>query len=316
MTVMRLLLTLNLCVPAAVMAAYLAPEPLPSEISPAIAAETSTDTAQTFLTANFGQDPLQRELSATLGADAEAAKKFDVRFALSTHHPNERHRLYAQVATADGRLSDALKFFRIAARYADKYSQLRLALIYWQGTGVAQDRVEAYLWADLAAERGYPMFLAVREQMWKKLTPEQQAAALRRGPAIHAEFGDAVAKQRFKSKLARSATRGQAKRMAGIMVRPGKALRGAATSREELEAWALAYAPSRIEAERYWVIEDRIMTKGLGSDVTVTVGDIEQTAPAKPEFHQLRFKRPVPMQPKQEPSGQEPSAQNPTSLPR
>lgn len=294
MILTRVLLVLSLCVPAAAMAAYTAPEPAPDQFSAALGAEADTDPAQVFLAAHLGQDPLQNELAATPGADAEAAKKFDVRFALSTHHPNERHRLYAQVATADGRLSDAVKLFRIAARYADKYSQLRLALIYWQGTGAAQDRVEAYLWADLAAERGYPLFLAVREQMWRELTPEQQAAALQRGPALHAQFGDAIAKQRFKWKLVRSASRAHAKRIGSIQVVPGKMLAGWVPSREEMEAWSLAYSPSRVEPDKYWVIEDRIMTKGVGSNVTVTVGDVEEVEPSKQEYHRFRFKRPAP----------------------
>ena len=302
MILMRALLVLNLCVPAAAMAAYTAPDPMPNEFSATLGAEADTDAAQAFLKANLGQDPLQNELSATPGADAEAAKKFDVRFALSTHHPNERHRLYAQVAAADGRLSDAVKLFRIAARYADKYSQLRLALIYWQGEAVVQDRIEAYIWADLAAERGYPLFLAVREQMWQQLTPEQQAAALQRGPALHAQFGDAIAKQRFKWKLARSASRAHAKRIGSIQVLPGKVLDGWVPSREEMRAWSQAYSPSRVEPDKYWAIEDRVMTKSVGSNVTVTVGDVEEVAPAKQEYYRLRFKRPVPAQPKSEAS--------------
>jgi uncharacterized protein len=296
----RMLLVLHLCAPVAALATHTAPDSLPSEVAATPGAQTDVDAAQAFLATNLGQDPLQSELSATPGADAEAKKKFDARFALSTHHPNERHRLYAQVATVDGRLSDAAKLFRIAARYADKYSQLRLALIYWQGTGVAQDRVEAYLWADLAAERGYPRFLAIREQLWRALTPAQQAAALQRGPAAHAQYGDAIAKERFKSKLERSASRAQAKRMAGIQVLPGKSLqRRGVPSREEEEAWSLAYSPSRVEPDKYWEIEDRIMTRGVGSTVTVTVGDIEETARAKPEFYELKFKRPMPAQSKQ-----------------
>jgi uncharacterized protein len=273
MKLLHMFLTLCLCLPATAMATYIEP------------------------------DPLRNEFSSVAAADAEAAKKFDVRFALSTHHANERYRLYAQTAAADGRLNDAAKFFRIAATYADKYSQLRLSMLYWHGVGVPQDLVEAYIWADLAAERGYPKFLAVREQMWRELTPEQQASAELRGPALYAEFGDAVAKQRFHSKLARSATRAHAKRIGGIQVRPGKWLRGGVPSREEEEAWSLAYSPSRVDPEIYWAIEDRIMTRGLSS--TVTVGEIEETARVKPEYYQFKFKPRTPEQPKREEPEQE-----------
>ena len=254
MTLIHMLLAISLWVPAAAMATYLEP------------------------------DPLRNEFSSVAEADAEAVKKFDVRFALSTHHANERYRLYGQTAAADGRLHDAAKFFRIAATYADKYSQLRLSMLYWRGTGVAQDRVEAYVWADLAAERGYPQFLAIREQMWRELTSEQQASALLLGPRLYAHFGDDIAKKRFRSKLARSATRAHAKRIGGIQVSPGKTLRrGVVPSREEEEAWSLAYSPARVNPEIYWAIEDRIMTKGIDKTGVVTIGEIEETGSEKPK---------------------------------
>ncbi len=63
------------------------------------------------------------------------------------------------------------KFLR-AARYADKPSQAMIAQMLWNGDGVPVDRVMAYVWADLAAERGYPAFIATREKFWSELNAD------------------------------------------------------------------------------------------------------------------------------------------------
>jgi uncharacterized protein len=133
--------------------------------------------------------------------DQEVLRRYDELVLSATYHPNELHRFYAQRAAANGQWNDAGRHFRIAARHADKYSQHRLSLLHWYGVGVTQDRVEAYLWADIAAERGYPQFLAIRERMWEQLTPAQQQAVLERGPSLYAEYGDPSAKKRLSNAL-------------------------------------------------------------------------------------------------------------------
>ncbi|MCK9539234.1 hypothetical protein [Dokdonella sp.] len=94
------------------------------------------------------------------------------------------------------RFAEALSAFRRAARYADKPSQAMIAQMLWNGDGVAVDRVMAYVWADLAAERGYPEFIATRERFWHALNAAQQRAAVEAGQAIFDEYGDKVAKRR------------------------------------------------------------------------------------------------------------------------
>jgi TPR repeat protein len=95
----------------------------------------------------------------------------------------------------------------MAARYGDKYSQHRLSLIYWHGVGAAKDRVEAYVWADLAAERGYPSLLAIREKMWNALTLQEREAVPDRGKRRFAKYGDAAAMSLFRGMLARQRAR-------------------------------------------------------------------------------------------------------------
>jgi TPR repeat protein len=65
--------------------------------------------------------------------------------------------------------------FKIAAYHADKHSQHYLSLIFWHGAGVPADRLQAYIWSDLAGERGIKPLLVIREKMWSQLTLAEQA---------------------------------------------------------------------------------------------------------------------------------------------
>jgi len=113
--------------------------------------------------------------------------------------PNEEARLAGLKSYKTGRYEQAATQFRRASFYADKYSQHYLSLMRWYGVGADPDPVEAYIWSDLAAERGSKRLLLIREKMWSQLTPEQQAQAKTRGEEFYARYGDAVAKPRAES---------------------------------------------------------------------------------------------------------------------
>ena len=119
------------------------------------------------------------------------------------HHPDIRERKRGFWLDENGDHAGAAEAFRLAARYADKAAQAMLAEYYREGLGVARDPAAAYAWMDLAAERGYPLFLARRERYWNALDPLQQQRALALGAALYAEFGDAVAKPRIAEQLRR-----------------------------------------------------------------------------------------------------------------
>jgi uncharacterized protein len=212
------------------------------------------------------------EQAVAVETDALAAADFDALVKMAVNHPNELHRIYANKAAASGNWRDAAKSFRIAARYADKYSQHRLSLLYWHGVGVTADRVLAYVWADLAAERGYPQFLAIREKMWRELTPQQQAEVPGRGRRIVDEFADAVAKPRFERALAQGKRQMTGSRTgfdAGLIISsigPGNQLLGSVGG-VDLSAM---YDASRTDPKKYWAFEDRVWKNGL-----VQVGEIE-----------------------------------------
>jgi TPR repeat protein len=80
------------------------------------------------------------------------------------HHPDIRFRKLGFWHAERTEYPLAVRAFEEAARYADKPSQAVLAEWYFDGRHLPADRVRAYAWMDLAAERGYPLYLAKRER--------------------------------------------------------------------------------------------------------------------------------------------------------
>jgi len=74
-------------------------------------------------------------------------------------------------------LAEFLRWTRRAANQGNRPSMEMLALSFQQGTGVAQDFVQAHLWANLAAARGSTRAHKLREDLAAKMTPEQVAEA-------------------------------------------------------------------------------------------------------------------------------------------
>ena len=118
-------------------------------------------------------------------------------------HPDMRFRLRGMEALDRRDDEAAFKDFQRAAYYADKASQAMVAEMLWNGRGPAPDRPLAYAWMDLAAERGYIVFLALRERYWNALDGDERARAIDAGQAVYARYGDAVAKPRIAAQLSR-----------------------------------------------------------------------------------------------------------------
>ncbi len=250
--------------------------------APAQALDTMPDTVSIENTA---------QAAVVVDTDARTVDDYDALAKMAVNHPNELYRIYGAKAAANGQWGDAANSFRKAARYADKYSQHRLSLMYWHGVGVGQDRVEAYVWADIAAERGYPQFLAIREKMWGEMTPQEQARVSARGDALYKEYGDPVAKRRFAAALAKGKSKVTGSRtgfvgnLAIVSRGAGPSLfgEGVGINLEKL------YEASRTNADKYWTFEDYAW-----KNVTVTVGDLESTSkqPAEPSKAQEPAKTP------------------------
>jgi uncharacterized protein len=118
-------------------------------------------------------------------------------------HPDQHHRRLGVHALAEGRDEAARTHFQRASRYADKLSQAALSELWWEGRGGPRDRAMAYIWMDLAAERGTPRLLAKREYYWANLDAAERDRVQREGPAQFALYGDPAAKPRLEAELRR-----------------------------------------------------------------------------------------------------------------
>lgn len=146
----------------------------------------------------FAASSAQTEKIQALPAWMDEALSADT---FQAHHPDIRWQQRGIRHYRQQRFGAAERAFLEGARYADKASQAMLAQMHWRGEGVEQDRAKAYAWMDLAAERGYPVFLVEREKMWRMLDETDQARALRIGSNLYADYRDDIAKPRLVRRL-------------------------------------------------------------------------------------------------------------------
>ena len=188
-------------------------------------------------------------------------------------HPDEVWRFRGLYAHSVGRDADAVANFERAASYADKYAQYYLSLMYWHGQGVARDAVQAYIWSDIAAERGGKRLLAFRERLWRELTPAQRDDVVTRGPATYAAYGDATTKPRMEWALLRfrASTTGSRLGYVGSAMNvnlgsPAPGAVGGFSTGEQL------YAEHRMQADAYWAAKQAELERGAGR---IEIGQIE-----------------------------------------
>lgn len=119
-------------------------------------------------------------------------------------HPDVLYRQFGLDLLHRGQHERGINALLRAARYADKASQAVIAEGYWQGQfGLPRDPSTAYAWMDLAAERGYPELLALREKYWIALSESERSRALELGPSIYMHYGDDVARPKLAKVLRR-----------------------------------------------------------------------------------------------------------------
>lgn len=151
----------------------------------------------------YASDPRPMPESARHFTSADPLDAQMIQAGFLSSHPDLRYRILGMNRYKDGKHEDALKFFRRAAYYADKPSQAMVAEMLWNGEGGLQDRALAYAWMDLAAERGYPELLGMRERYWAGLDENARERALALGQEAYAQYGDAAAKPRIATVLRR-----------------------------------------------------------------------------------------------------------------
>jgi len=189
-----------------------------------------------------------------------------------SHHPDINYRRKGLKAFEDGFLGDAVTYFMRSARYADKASQAMLAEMHWNGTGVAQDRALAYAWMDLAAERGYPAFIGLRERYWAHLEQADRQRVLEVGEPLYAEYGDEVAKPRLEGQLARG-TRGMTGSRVGFRSALTIQLPGPGGNMITV-AGDQYYADRYWKADHYWRWTDEVWS--VPPTGRVDVGELER----------------------------------------
>lgn len=188
------------------------------------------------------------------------------------HHQDLKYRMYGMQAYRKGRYDDALRFFRRAGFFADKPSQGMVAEMYWNGQGTPRDPVQAYIWMDLAAERGYQGFLVQRERYWKTLSETERARAIEEGQALYARFGDAAAKPRYEHQLRIGKSQMTGSRTGfnrGVQIEiPGP-------DGSQAIPGSKFYDDRYWNAKKYWAWQDKLWMKPrIGK---VTIGEIEET---------------------------------------
>lgn len=198
--------------------------------------------------------------------------QIDQQLYLAAGHPNEFWRYHGLRQHLTGRDGEAASHFERAAAYADKPSQHYLSLLYWYGQGVPQDRVQAYIWSDLAAERGQRNLLRIREKMWRELSEAERAQVIERGEAMHRQYADAYTKIRTERALFRFATQMTGSRAGFNDGRLQVSFGGLDSGEGGTDAMAL-YGDERTDRNRYWQAQDRMLNGPLG--VTINVGPIE-----------------------------------------
>ena len=195
-------------------------------------------------------------------------------------HQDIKYRMHGMTAYKAKRFEDAMRFFRRASFFADKPSQGMVAEMYWNGEGVPRDPVQAYIWMDLAAERGYVGFLGLRERYWQALTEAERARAVEEGQAVFARFGDAAAKPRYEHQLRigrREMTGSRTGFNRGVSIEvPGPA------GSQSIPGTKF-YDPRYWDAKKYWAWQDGVWKKPKIGRVTIgdieTVSRIPETAP-------------------------------------
>jgi Sel1 repeat len=186
------------------------------------------------------------------------------------HHQDIKYRMLGIEHYKKKSYEKALMYFRRASFYADKPSQGMVAEMYWKGEGVPRDPVQAYVWMDLAAERGYRGFTGLRESYWKSLSEAERSRAVAEGQAVYARFGDAAAKPRYEWELRkgkRDLTGSRTGFNRGVQIQvPGPAGMQAIPGSK-------FYDERYWDAEKYWAWQDKVWMKPR--IVTVTIGDVE-----------------------------------------
>lgn len=200
----------------------------------------------------------------------------------SAGHPNERSRWRGLWSYSNHRHAEARKHFERGAYFGDKPSQYLLGVMNMHGEGGDKDPVAAYIWTDLAAERGSREVLLTREWIWLSLDDAQKRKVQELGPGFHDRYSDAVAMKRTNAQIVRFSRKRTGSRTGGDSGTLTASLGGFsvgsncpyATSASLDNAFtADIYASSRTDLDEYWRGQDLVL-RNIATG-TVRVGGLE-----------------------------------------
>ncbi|MCA1778853.1 MAG: hypothetical protein LC637_05595 [Xanthomonadaceae bacterium] len=98
--------------------------------------------------------------------------------------------------------------FLLASRWADKMAQFNLGMMYVNGQHFERDPLRGWAWIKLAAERGYPQYVEVAEDIWRRFSDEHREVARRiLEQELKPEFGDEVTIDRTAMRMRRDRAR-------------------------------------------------------------------------------------------------------------
>ena len=135
-------------------------------------AETGNASAQVNLGIIYNQG------HGVIQDDKEAAKWF--KLAAEQGYSPGQWRLAIMYKTGTGVVQDykeAAKLYKLVAEQGDAYAQNALGFMFSNGFGVPQDNVKAYLWFAVAGDSGYGLGSQNKNQIAKKMTPEDISKA-------------------------------------------------------------------------------------------------------------------------------------------
>lgn len=90
----------------------------------------------------------------------------------------------------------AIEMFKTAASWSSKPAAYSLGVMYFRGDGVVANRSLGTAWMMLAAERGDPGFVAIRDAMASQLSADELSRANEYRDHLQQTFGDQVTLRR------------------------------------------------------------------------------------------------------------------------
>lgn len=126
-------------------------------------------------------------------------------FASAAIGQQEANKYTAAQSEADA-LYDKGKFrlayykYRDLARRGDSFSQYRLSLMHLSGKGTGKDLLDAYAWANLAAQNKNPQLVAYRDSILEVIPENEHAAAKKKANKEMNRWGnDKLARNAYKA---------------------------------------------------------------------------------------------------------------------